>query len=326
MDSKRIDETGGAKGKHETESSRADQSGGESVILNAILARFDNLSTEVKNISKNVSTCNNEIKEAVNFMKNNLKKFNTEITQLKLTNKKLNDEVADLKSQIEVINQQSYNNTVKISNIPQTENESLSEIIQKISDVIGYEFSAQKLDSLYRRQSRKIGLPSIIVLRFLRRLDKLQFLQLKKSKGDIFTSDLGMEGERRPIYISEFMSPFNSKLFWEAKQLKLKNLIQFVWFRNGRVLIKKCASSPTEIISKMDDLKIFQSCNKNQTSQLFDDDDCDESELDQTQSILQPNQRNINKKRKLIQKKKAFPFSTGSLEDFFRPRSASNTC
>lgn len=142
MDSKRIDETGGAKGKHETESSRADQSGGESVILNAILARFDNLSTEVKNISKNVSTCNNEIKEAVNFMKNNLKKFNTEITQLKLTNKKLNDEVADLKSQIEVINQQSYNNTVKISNIPQTENESLSEIIQKISDVIGYEFSA----------------------------------------------------------------------------------------------------------------------------------------------------------------------------------------
>ena len=47
----------------------------------------------------------------------------------------------------------------------------------------------------------------------------------------------------RPIYINEDLTKINQIIFKKARDLKRQKIIEFAWARNGRIYVKKTATS-----------------------------------------------------------------------------------
>jgi hypothetical protein len=85
----------------------------------------------------------------------------------------------------------------------------------------------------------------------------MQF-ELKKT---ITTSNIGFEELDEQIFVFEHLTNENYDLFKMAKDFKRKKLVEFVWVRNGRVLVRKNESSPAVLIKSVEDLNQFMARN-----------------------------------------------------------------
>lgn len=305
-------------------------SGGDASLVNILLSRMDvlckefnavrndinNISAENKNLSKSVTNTSLDIKTSINYMKENFNKFNKELNKLTQDNKKLRNEIDQLRSQIASNNQLIYRNMIKISNIPKRENENLEDTFSKLCDILSFELNPSAIDVIYRKKSRYSRFEPLIIVSFLRNKDKSEFLKLKKSKGEIYTTDIDPSSNKSLIYISEFMSPWNMKLYSEVKQLKQRGLLQYLWFRNGRVLARVNATSAVVVVNCVDDIKKFQTGASSQANEPSQNDDDHES----GQTATPPSARTMKKKRKTLSSP-----STSSITEFFRLRSDSTS-
>uniref|UniRef100_T1HVX3 FP protein C-terminal domain-containing protein n=1 Tax=Rhodnius prolixus TaxID=13249 RepID=T1HVX3_RHOPR len=313
-------------------------SGGDSNLFNILLARIEvlgkefnavrndinNISSENKALSKVVANSSSEIKASINHMKENFKKFNQELNKLTQDNRILKKEIELLRSQIASNNQSIYRNTIKISNVPAGQNENLIDLLKKICSLIQFEFNPSDIDAIYRKKSRYTRFEPIIVVSFLKNGDKSKFLKLRKLKGEISTTDIDPSFKKSIVYFSEYMSPWNLRLYSEARQLRQKGLIQHLWFRNGRILVRINTTSPVTVINSVEDLKQFQpAVFKGALSQGVENLIHTEDDYEDGQAVTSPAPpKTQKKKRKALQQSP----STSSLHDFFfRPRSGSTS-
>lgn len=261
-----------------------DGAGGDKVDLTSLLlSRFDVLSKEIagirtelsniraenKELSIIINNNGSELKLIQNNMKDNFNKINKEIYNLNQENNKLKQQIEILRKQSFGNNQLIYRNTIKIANIPMIDKENLVEIITKLSNFIGFEFNTSFVDCIYRSRKRYPQSEPLIIVGFLRNMDKTRFLELGKNKGIIFATDICESFKKSPIYIGEYMSPWNLKLYFEAKQLKMKGNIEYVWFRNGKVLARQHATAPVNVILCPDDLKVFQAVDASNSEEVI---------------------------------------------------------
>lgn len=69
---------------------------------------------------------------------------------------------------------------------------------------------------------------------------KRNFLQLRRSKRDIYPGDIGIsQKSRRPIRISEHLTKANQELLYQARSLRGNNKYKYIWSNNGQVLARK---------------------------------------------------------------------------------------
>uniref|UniRef100_T1HIW6 Uncharacterized protein n=1 Tax=Rhodnius prolixus TaxID=13249 RepID=T1HIW6_RHOPR len=183
--------------------SNSSQLSGESVINDqekrdifaVLMSRFDhmceelryiktdisNSRAETKEITKVISENNVELKNSVTFMKETVKKFEEDFVKLKKENNYLKKELELLRVFSATNHQLIYRNSIKISNLPKVEQENLLEIVEKISNVIGFVFSPEKIDSVYRTRNRNPLMDPLIIVSFVRNIDKTEFLKLKRN-------------------------------------------------------------------------------------------------------------------------------------------------
>uniref|UniRef100_T1I9F5 Uncharacterized protein n=1 Tax=Rhodnius prolixus TaxID=13249 RepID=T1I9F5_RHOPR len=104
-----------------------------------ILARLDYIFTELRDLKadraevvSSVNACKNDIVTAISAIDERIKKCNDDNRQLKKANMKLQKELGEVKLQInELIQSTQYNSSVRINNVPYTEQENV--IILRIS-------------------------------------------------------------------------------------------------------------------------------------------------------------------------------------------------
>lgn len=124
----------------------------------------------------------------------------------------------------------------------------------------------------------------MIIVGFVRNIDTAEFLKLYKEKGVMFTSDIDGTFEKQPIFINEYMSSFNLKLYSEAKILKQKNAIQFLWFKKGRIFVRKNISTPSVLIWSSHDLLQFQNSDSSRNvAKCPSEDEYEDNETDSSQ-------------------------------------------
>lgn len=157
--------------------------------------QFDSLSKEIKN---NLATINNQLKECLDNNK-----------QLKKENLALKKEIENLKTVCNSLTQESCSNTIKITNVPKVEGEILLDVIQKIFFKLGVAFEANNLDSYYRLRSKFNQKSPAIIIKFLRKQDKIDILRRFKQERDLLNSNIFDPATSNQIYINELMSPFN---------------------------------------------------------------------------------------------------------------------
>ncbi|KAG8314741.1 hypothetical protein J6590_085721, partial [Homalodisca vitripennis] len=113
---------------------------------------------------------------------NKIEKAIEDIGFLRQENANLKKIVNDLSSKVNALEQSSKDNIVEISGVPHKEKEDILNIIGKISDAIGFVFKEDSVDNCYRYKSIDGSRPGIIVVRFVRKLDKEAFMNKRSEE------------------------------------------------------------------------------------------------------------------------------------------------
>lgn len=202
----------------------------------------------------------NSIESAVKFFSEKYDTLMQEIVQLRNENKDMKAEIEKLKAKerthketvdklnVDFAELDQYGRRmnleiqgVKIEGDPKQEK--IEDVLKKVAKDIGTEFSSSDIHQAHRLQTRKDGKPPTILIQFF-----------SKTSRDLWLTS-GRRAKLSNIYFNENLSSHNRLLLKEAKIRAKTHDFRFVWFRGGRVLVKKGENSNLLIIRCLEDLK-----------------------------------------------------------------------
>lgn len=172
-------------------------------------------------------------------------------------NARLTKENEDLKMRMNHAEQYSRMNCVEIRGVPEPRQENIMSTIGAVARAVNFNLEESMVDACHRLQGdqRHPTEPRSIILKFVSRLQKDRFVEARKVRRTLSTRDLDPASSiAKPIYINESLSPYNRVLFGRCREFKKENGIKFLWFKNGKIRMRREEGSKVYIISTVSDL------------------------------------------------------------------------
>lgn len=206
----------------------------------------------------------------VDELKNLLALQSKEITALKETNLVLRDENSDLKNKVTDMNlrlsqveQQARECNLEIQCVPEAKNENVIDIVKQISHTVAFNLGENDLLTALRvaKMNNDSSRPRAIIVKLATPhvrdnfLGTIRLYNRAHIQDKLNTAHLGMSGDKRPIYVSEHLSPANKQLHAAARAAAAAKSLQFVWVRNGRVFVRRDINSKPILIKDLDFVK-----------------------------------------------------------------------
>lgn len=169
-------------------------------------------------------------------------------------NKELKTRLRNFEIQMNEIAQENFNNQLEITGV-KNKNINAEVAVEKILEIAG--FSAGEVSHKVIK-STKIGeneqeRTTLSVL-FQSQQDR-NMVMTKIKKGKIYDKlEDTVNSDLSPISINEALCPYYKKLFYEAKKVKKDKNYTSLWTQQGKILLKKTATSKIMRLSCMDDL------------------------------------------------------------------------
>jgi hypothetical protein len=217
------------------------------------------------------------MKQMVDSMKNvtsQLHELNGAVTKYQEENsmlqKKMDEITADLnlvktenlalKSEIQQFHHHQAKFKVTLHGLPNNLND--KEVIKKVGELLEADVEDHHIADLYRIRTKKEGIPQPLVVSFTSRFIRKKLIDNRK-KRSIFTTDLSLDtsGERKQIYLNEYLTKDVVKLLSEAKILKSNYKFEFVWAKNNIIYAKERVDS--EFVYKIE--------NQNKISEIINE-------------------------------------------------------
>lgn len=114
----------------------------------------------------------------------------TEISNLRQENVNLKKNVYELTVKVNTLEQAAKDNVLEIHGVPFKADENLLEIVGKLLEVVGFEFSENMVDNCYIYKPRIIATdgdaidrPGVVVVKFVRKIDMDLFLKNGEIRG-----------------------------------------------------------------------------------------------------------------------------------------------
>lgn len=180
----------------------------------------------------------------------------------------LKEKMITLEHKQQMLKQNHLDHDIEICGVTVTNDEQLDDVVTRIAKFINIEIKQGDLKEVYRRKSvnERSGLPPAIIVRFHNKskrdriLDEKRKYQISKKKLLNCKDCLGLS-DGRNIYINERLTKLNGYLLKCARDLRKKKLLTYVWFQNGRVLIKKTSDDSCPVVhvtnkSQLDEFNI----------------------------------------------------------------------
>lgn len=233
--------------------------------LNTILGMLDKNSSDINDIKKeqrdlgtSIELCHNNISDLKNmFGEQNLKISNCEedIVKLKQENNKLNGLVLGLKDDLNNMEQYSHRNNLVIYGIPEEKSENIFNILRRLAHILHFpDWSNNLVDAVHRMGHTTPHNPRPIIIKFVSRLARDEFLAKRKVKRNLRAAELGYSSENL-IYVNESLTTANRELLRMTRETaKQKNYSQ-VWTSNCSIYVRKeRGKSPVIKITSVRDL------------------------------------------------------------------------
>lgn len=169
--------------------------------------------------------------------------------------------------------QQDINSNIVIRGVDLIENQNDSEpeltvVYDKVRSHLGVseisDFKAVSVKVLQPKNhlsenSKKTPTANTIQVRLSSALTKRQFLQIRRIKKDILSSDIGLsQNSKKPILITEQLTRENQELLFNARSLRKTNNYKFVWSNNGQILARPHPGSRVIRIKDIDHIKCLR--------------------------------------------------------------------
>lgn len=185
--------------------------------------KYDALLTEVSNLreeNKQLKSQLDAIQTQEASSKNNIEKLSNEVAELDQYGRRLNLEIHG----IEIIGD--------------PKKEDMLQVMEKLADDIKVHFNPSDVHQVHRLQSRRDGKPPTVIVQFY-----------SKDKRDIWLNK-GKNARLNKIFFNENLSPHYRLLLKEAKLRAKTYNYSFVWFRGGRVLVRRNENDRQVIVIK----------------------------------------------------------------------------
>ncbi|XP_075210788.1 uncharacterized protein LOC142318134 [Lycorma delicatula] len=159
------------------------------------------------------------------------------IENLTAKNHNLRQQVKQLEFRLEDVEQYSRKSMIEIHGIPKKDDEDVVDTIKKVGDVIGFQITDEMIDACHRLPGKN-NMSDGIIVKFVRRRDKENFMKKKRDKKLITTLNMGFTTDT-PVYINESLCPPRRRLYALARQAKKYKGYKYIWLRDGKILMRK---------------------------------------------------------------------------------------
>ncbi|CAH2088285.1 unnamed protein product [Euphydryas editha] len=215
----------------------------------------DMVKSELRSIREDISALDKSVsflsKEYDSFKKDWLS-YSKSIHDLESQNLELADTVRDLTFRLQAMEINNRSSNLEMQCVPEHKSENLVTTVIQLSKIVGCELRENEIHHCTRvaKLNKEDNRPRSIIIKLSspRVRDTLLAGVIKFNKSNptdkLNTSHIGISGDKRPIFVSEHLSPSIKKLHAAARTMAKEKGYKFVWTRNGRVFVRKSENSP----------------------------------------------------------------------------------
>lgn len=234
------------------------------------LAEVKSSNNELKTSITTLSSKQLEITAQITTISFQVSKYGERLTTLENNGEKsveiisqvqdLSSTVQSLREQIAVRDQRDRLKNLEISGVPQTKGENLLNILNSLCVKIGMSLSPYDLDDIHRVrrfvtvESKETTQVPNIIIHFGNKRKRNDFLAACKSRRNINTVDLGLDGPARQVFINEHLTPQNKRLLKQVRDIGKDLDYKYIWVKDGKIFLRKGDTSRIILISNERDL------------------------------------------------------------------------
>lgn len=245
------------------------------IELRKVLTEIQGTRSEVHDMKNTIT----EMERFQNFLSNQLDSLLVEVKSLKVEqaalksgafemkkkHQELSNTVSDLEIEVDRLNRMSLSKNAMLLGMPMKKEESVKQIVEKLSTVIGYELpdgaiaSAKRL-SLNEAKQRNME-PAPIKIVFTSEQFKEEFFLKKRNHGPVLSTsiDPSLSCPARKLMLRDEMTPRGMELYRQVRELQESLNYKYVWpGRNGVILAKRTDTSKPEFIRSQYELQGLQ--------------------------------------------------------------------
>lgn len=94
----------------------------------------------------------------------------------------------------------------------------------------------------------------LYVIKLISEESKMDVMSKKKKFGELFTAEFNLTGKNNEIFFRHHFSPLQSKLYFEAKKIKINNKMAYLWFSQNKIFLRENSSSRIFSITNFNDI------------------------------------------------------------------------
>lgn len=241
-------------------------SGGTSVFrseISELTAEFRLLRDEVTSIKAHLADGQSEVRERLDALSTHVTGFGTRLRAVEdrmpvITS--MTNTILELQERLDIQLQANLRNEVEFIGVPEQPQENLVHLVLTSAAKIGIEMNESDIDYVSRAGTFRVEmaenrhLPRPVVVRFLRRSKRNEFLKNAKVRRHLQTQDLELSGHSQKIYINERLTRENRLLFRDARRSTKEAGFKYCWTSNGTVYIRRKEGAGAIAIRTRDDL------------------------------------------------------------------------
>lgn len=200
---------------------------------------IDFISAQYDEIIKKIEVSNNINR----VLQTDFEKIKKDQTGINIIIKKLEIRLSDMETL-------TKSNSLEIAGIPQQNREQPLEIVKKVAAAAGIHLLHTDITDVTRVSDRRNGAPPKLLVVFSDKRKRDSLLDKKKEINYNEIKDLATS----PIFIGEELSPYHKEILWKAKQLAKEKNYQYVWYKQGKIMIRKKQDDKIIYIKHLDDM------------------------------------------------------------------------
>lgn len=222
--------------------------------------KLDNITESLKKIYESIDETKKVLFDKIKEVEDNLKKS---LIELKNENVILKNEIIVLNDRVDNLEQSALNNSVDIIGFPFIKDSNVlqSAVLNLFCDSMNVEIKSENIVSCYQKKmSKEIDSKSIVCVKFNSSLKKdivMRAKKILKNKSIVFNGDSD-EQTNVECYINNSMTAKKRHIFNVANKMKKQHKVKYLWFRNGRILMRFEDGSEIKVINDLMDLEQFK--------------------------------------------------------------------
>lgn len=227
----------------------------------SVLSKISDDITELKKQNDNIIQSNAEIKKAMSDIVKQQDELKLRVDKLEKTEYKATDSIGLLESELEDVKRRLYESSLEISNLPADDQLTPMELLHKIHLHLDLDFEKRDVKRAFRL---KKGKPSrLLVVDFVSTERKqlltnaLRKYNQKHLNNKLNTESLGLDGEKKFIYMNDALTKKGKSLHYHCRQLVKTEKWKYCWTSSGKVFIKKEDDHPAIEVKNEEHLRII---------------------------------------------------------------------